>query len=174
MKRGDNITELGKVLNQRTKKLIDVQTHWCNVKEVDWQNKTMTATSLVDDLPFYDVNLGVGSIYKKPKVGTKCLIGIINNNSADAFLIESEAVEEMIFTSAASTMVIKEEGFIVQQGQESLKVVLNDLVTEINKLNKEVQKIVVSIGVSPNVAVLQQIAQANTAINNRFNQIMTA
>ena len=96
MKRGDNITELGAVLNERTKKLIDVQTHWCNVKSVDWDKKTMVATGLVDDLDFFDVNLGVGSIYKKPKIKTKCLIGIINNNIADAFLIECDEIEEIV------------------------------------------------------------------------------
>lgn len=172
MKKGSNIQELGKVLNERTKSLIDVQTHWCNVKSVDWDKKTMTATGLVDDLPFYDVNLGIGSIYKKPKLKTKCLIGIINNNLADAFLIECDEVEEIIFTSGESVLTIKEDGFIVKQSNESLKVVLNDLVAEINKLNDEVAKIVVSIGVSPNVPTLVQIKNATTQINDRLNNVL--
>lgn len=169
---GDNITRLGAVLDERSKKLIDVQTHWCVVKSVDWDKKTMIATGLVDDLEFYDVNLGVGSIYKKPKEKTKCLIGIINNNIADAFLIECDAVEEIIFTSGSSIFRIKENGFIVKQSDESLKKVLNDLVKQINKLNDEVAKIVVSIGVSPNVVALTQIKQETTAINNRLNNVL--
>lgn len=172
MKRGDNITELGKVLNERTKKLIDVQTHWCNVKSVDWEKKTMIATGLVDDLDFFDVNLGVGSVYKKPKVKTKCLIGIINNNIADAFLIECDEVEEIVFKSGQSEFIIKEEGFIVKQGGESLKEVFNDLFEQKNKLNKEVQKIVVSIGVSPNVLVLTEIANETDQIKERLNNIL--
>lgn len=172
MKRGDNITELGAVLNERTKKLIDVQTHWCNVKSVDWDKKTMVATGLVDDLDFFDVNLGVGSIYKKPKIKTKCLIGIINNNIADAFLIECDEVEEIVFTSGESEFIIKEEGFIVKQGGESLKEVFNDLFEQKNKLNKEVQKIVVSIGVSPNVPALVQIATETDQIKDRLNTIL--
>ncbi|WP_300978933.1 hypothetical protein [Flavobacterium sp.] len=172
MKRGDNITELGKVLNERTKELIDVQTHWCNVKSVDWEKKTMIATGLVDDLDFFDVNLGVGSVYKKPKVKTKCLIGIINNNIADAFLIECDEVEEIVFKSGQSEFIIKEEGFIVKQAGESLKEVFNDLFEQKNKLNKEVQKIVVSIGVSPNVPVLVQIANETDQIKERLNNIL--
>jgi hypothetical protein len=172
LKRGDNITELGAVLNERTKKLIDVQTHWCNVKSVDWDKKTMVATGLVDDLDFFDVNLGVGSIYKKPKIKTKCLIGIINNNIADAFLIECDEIEEIVFTSGESEFIIKEEGFIVKQGGESLKEVFNDLFEQKNKLNKEVQKIVVSIGVSPNVPALVQIATETDQIKDRLNTIL--
>ncbi|WP_026725551.1 hypothetical protein [Flavobacterium sasangense] len=172
MKRGDNITELGAVLNERTKKLIDVQTHWCNVKSVDWDKKTMVATGLVDDLDFFDVNLGVGSIYKKPKIKTKCLIGIINNNIADAFLIECDEIEEIVFTSGESEFIIKEEGFIVKQGGESLKEVFNDLFEQKNKLNEEVQKIVVSIGVSPNVPALVQIATETDQIKGRLNTIL--
>lgn len=172
MKRGDNITELGKVFNEGIKKLIDVQTHWCNVKSVDWEKKTMIATGLVDDLDFFDVNLGVGSVYKKPKVKTKCLIGIINNNIADAFLIECDEVEEIVFKSGQSEFIIKEEGFIVKQGGESLKEVFNDLFEQKNKLNKEVQKIVVSIGVSPNVPVLTEIANETDQIKERLNNIL--
>lgn|GEM_PF-916453 len=172
MKKGSNIQELGNVLNERTKSLIDIQTHWCNVKSVDWDKKLMIAVGLVDDLPFYDVNLGIGSIYKKPKLKTKCLIGIINNNIADAFLIECDEVEEIIFTSGESVLTIKEDGFIVKQSNESLKVILNDLVAEINKLNDEVAKIVVSIGVSPNVPILVQIKNATTQINDRLNNVL--
>jgi hypothetical protein len=174
LKRGDNITELGVVLDERTKKLIDVQTHWCNVKSVDWDKKTMVATGLVDDLDFFDVNLGVGSIYKKPKVKTKCLIGIINNNIADAFLIECDEIQEIVFTSGESEFIIKEEGFIVKQGGESLKEVFNDLFEQKNKLNEEVQKIVVSIGVSPNVPALVQIATETDQIKDRLNNILIA
>ena len=172
MKKGDNLTELNKVLDEKTKKLIDVQTHWCNAKLINWEKKTMTATGLVDDLDFFDVNLGVGSVYKKPKIKTKCLIGIINNNIADAFLIECDEVEEIAFKSGNSEFIIKENGFIVKQGGESLKQVLNDFFALKNQLNTEIQKIVVSIGVSPNVPALAQIANQTNQIKQRLNNIL--
>ena len=172
MKKGSNITEFGKLLNHRSKELIEVQTHWCIVKSVDWDKKFMVATGVVDDLDFFDVNLGIGSIFKKPTLNTKCLIGIINNNIADAFLIECESVDEINFISGNSILTIKDDGFIVKQNQESLKEVLDDLIAQINNLNDEVAKIVVSIGVSPNVPVLVQIKQATIQINNRLNNIL--
>lgn len=73
----------------------EVQTHWATVKSVNWEAKTMTATGVEDDLDFFDVLLGLGSINRKPSVGKKCLIGIVNNNAAAAFLIECEAVDEI-------------------------------------------------------------------------------
>lgn len=172
MKPGSNIVEFGKLINQKAKAQVDVQTHWCNVKSVDWEKKTMIATGLVDELDFHEVNLGIGSIYKRPKVKTKCLIGIINNNLADAFLIECDEVEEIVFTSGTSILTINEDGFVVKQSDESLKDVLNDLITEINKLNDEVSKIVVSIGVTPNVPTLLLIKNATTQINDRLNNIL--
>lgn len=172
MKKGDNLTELNKVLDDKAKRLIDVQTHWCTVQSVDWDKKTMTAPGLIDDLPFYDVNLGIGSVYKKPKINTKCLIGIINNNIADAFLIECDEVEEIVFKSGESHLIIKEDGFIIKQGGESLKEVLNDLFELKNQLNEEIQRIVVSIGVSPNVPALSQIATRTNEIKQRLNNIL--
>lgn len=118
MKRGDNITELGAVLNERAKKLIDVQTHWCNVKSVDWDKKTMVATGLVDDLDFFDVNLGIGSIYKKPKVKTKCLIGIINNNIADAFLIECDEIEILEIIDETGFKIVLKDGLLTFNGDQ--------------------------------------------------------
>lgn len=174
MSKGDNITKLGAVLNDRTKKLIEVQTHWAIVESVDWNEKTMTAKGLVDDLPFYDVNLGVGSVFKKPKVGTKCLVGIINNNIADAFMIDCDQVEEIVFSSDKTEFVIKKTGFILKQNTESLATILNDLVAQINKLNDEVAKIVVTSGVTPNVPALVAIKTETIQIKNRLNKVLKA
>lgn len=167
-----NINRLGSVLTDFTKRLIEVQTHWCIAKSVDWEKKTMTATGLVDDLDFFDVNLGVGHLYRKPKLGTRCLIGIVNNNSADAFMIDCDEVVEMIIKSGQSVQTIKESGFIIKKGDESLKEVLNDLINEINKLNDEVAKVVVSIGVTPNVPVLEQIKEETISVKARLNTIL--
>lgn len=95
MKKGSNISEFGKILTSNTQKLQEVQTHWATVKSVDWEAKTMTVTGVVDDLDFFNVLLGLGSINRKPTIGKKCLIGIVNNNSTSAFLIECESVDEI-------------------------------------------------------------------------------
>lgn len=110
MSKSNNITELGKVFNERTQALINVQTHWAIVKEVDWDKKTMTATGLVDDCDFFDVNLGIGSIFTKPIVGSNCLIGIINNNIADAFLLQSEQIELIELVDKTGFKIILNNG----------------------------------------------------------------
>jgi hypothetical protein len=92
------IAEFVELLGKKLREETPIQTVWSTCKSVDWDNKTMVATGLVDDLDFHDVNLGIGSVYKKPKVGSKCIIGIINNKVADAFLIECGDVEEYLIT----------------------------------------------------------------------------
>lgn len=116
MKPGSNITEFGKLLTSRTKKLIDVQMHWAIVKEVDWNKKTMTATGVVDDCDFHAVNLGIGSINRKPTIGTKCIIGIINNNIADAFLIECESVDEIEISDKTGFKLLLKGGVLTING----------------------------------------------------------
>lgn len=134
MKKGSNIIEFGKLLTRKTKDLIDVQTHWCIVKKVDWDKKTMTATGVVDDLDFYDVLLGLGSINRKPSVDSKCLIGIVNNNSAAAFLIECESVDEVEISDAMGFKLLLKEGVLTING-ETLGGIVNaiELKTQLDK-----------------------------------------
>lgn len=67
------------------------------VTEVDWPAKTCTVKDLVSDLEVYDVLLSVnGSEYdvKKPKDGTTCIIGLLENKETDAFMVWCEEYEE--------------------------------------------------------------------------------
>jgi hypothetical protein len=155
----DTLTEFTRLLKQQQKSAVNPQLIWAKVKNVDWSAKTMTAENIVDGLDYFDVLLGLGSFYRKPKLGTKCLLGILGNNTSATFLIEAEAYEEAIFKSNESVFTIKEDGFIVKQGNESLKDVLNDLIDELNKIR-------VIQGRTINVVAV-------TAIKNRLNTILT-
>ncbi|MGY0426007.1 MAG: hypothetical protein ACWIPI_04140 [Polaribacter sp.] len=160
MKReGQELNEFTKLLDLKAKGNAKVQTHWAEVVEVDWNTKTMTAKGLTDDLEFYDVLLGIGSVYKKPTVGAKCLIGLILNNEAATFLIEAEAVEEIVFSVLPSLLKIDTNGFLIQKENETLKKVLNDLIDELNK-------IIVIQGTSVNVPAME-------AIKQRLNTVLT-
>lgn len=165
------LEEFKELMQKAAKGQVPIQTEWCTVQEVDWADKTMVATSLLNGLEYFDILLGLGSIYKKPKVGTKVLVGMIANKEA-CFLIDCEAFEEMTIVSDKSLFTIKEEGFIVKQTDESLQKVLNDLIDRIDDLNKELQKVVVSIGVTPNVPALIAIVQQNAQIKQRLNSII--
>lgn len=128
------ITEFTRMLKEQQKNAVAPQLIWATVKKVDWAAKTMTAESIVDGLKYFNVLLGLGSFYRKPKVGTKCLLGVLGNKAAATFLIEAEAFEEEIYKSGTTEFTIKETGFIVKQGDESLKTILNDLIDELNKI----------------------------------------
>lgn len=158
MKSGEQINEFNSLLGKRIREQIEVQTAWVIVKEVNWQDKSMTVTSVADNLDYYEVLLGIGSEMKKPKLGTRALIGIIGNNQGNSFLITADEIEEINIISEESEFTIKETGFIVKKGSESLKEVLNDMIDEINK-------IIVINGTTINVPAM-------TVIKQRLNTIL--
>lgn len=91
----DNLLKLKQTLSQRGKEQIPVMLVWAVVKAVDWDKKTMTAEGVMDGLDFNDVLLGLGSKYVKPVIGSKCLIGLIENNAAAAFLVDCGDVDDI-------------------------------------------------------------------------------
>ncbi|PCI11864.1 MAG: hypothetical protein COB73_00735 [Flavobacteriaceae bacterium] len=128
------LDEFDRLLHQRQKEAITAQIIWAKVKSVDWDKKLMIVEGLVDGLEYFDVSLGLSSFYRKPKVGTKCRLGILENKSSASFLIDADEFEEGIFTSGDSVFTIKESGFIIKQGNESLKDIIDDMIDELNKI----------------------------------------
>ena len=63
------------------------QLRWVTVDKVDKENKAMDVTGVIDQLEYYDVQLGMGALCIYPKPGTTCLVGIIEGQETDAFLI---------------------------------------------------------------------------------------
>ncbi len=168
-----SVQQLGEILGNKSKEAQPIQTHWTEVVKVDWNEKTMTVKGLGDGLEFYDVLLGLGSFYRKPTIGSRCIIGLIENKEASSFLIDAESFDEAIFYSGTSEFVIKKEGFIVKSNGESLKTILNDQNKELGKLCDEIMKIVVAIGTSPNNPVITLIKKALSDTNDkRFNKIL--
>ncbi len=130
----DNIQQLGDLLTRSAKSAQKVQTHWCKVKSVDWEGKTMDAIGVSDDLEFYDVHLGLGSFYRKPTIDKMCLIGIIENQEAAAFLIDCEAFEEAYYKCQETIFRIKPNGFVVKVGEENLRTLMLDWITAIKSM----------------------------------------
>lgn len=126
--------ELRQILKNHISSLIPVQTWWVAAQEVDWEEKTMTAIGVANELPFYNVLLGLGSFYRKPKIGTSCLIGIIENQTPIAFLLDCEEFDEAVYVSGQSSWTINNDGFIINQLDENLSECMGDLIDEINKI----------------------------------------
>lgn len=103
----DELNELIENLKRMAVEQIKVSTAWVKVKSVDWDSKKMECTGISDDLDWNDVLLGLGSIYQKPVVGTRCLIGRIEHSDAEAFLIAAEEVEEIWLNGDANNGLVK-------------------------------------------------------------------
>lgn len=114
-----------KILNKQAKSNIAIQTVWVKCKEVDWDNKTMTAID-TNNLPYYDVLLGLDLYQIQPKVETKCLIGIIENNTAQAFLINCDEAEKVVFMQGENKGMLKIEPTIDKLNAIENKI--NDLI----------------------------------------------
>lgn len=167
----NKIADFVSLLGQHRNGGVPVQTVWAVAKYVDWETKTMVATGQIDNLDYHNVLLGNGHQYKKPKVGTICLLGIIQNNAAMTFLIDAQQIEEHLLIQDQTLFKMDLNGFLMQRESSNLKDILQNLIKEVNLLNRELQKVVVSVGVTPNVPVLQQIEQRTTDINNQVSEL---
>ena len=155
---GKGATALAEVLYEAMRGRVPVQTKWAVAKSVDWDERTMTASGLDDDLEFYDVNLGLNSTAYRPAIDSKCLLGLMENNNAAAFLIWCEDVEEIAMRTEDCELVMNENGFKLKKGTDSLQKLMAEFLDEMIKV-KVVQ------GVTPNVLKL-------TDIQTRFNDLL--
>lgn len=128
-----NLDKLSQTLKAGMKNGIPMQTVWVEVLEVDWENQTMTAKGLTDDLPYYDVLLGLENVAIKPKVSTTCIIGLIDNNATTSFLIMADEVEDYKVKVTDCELEI-DNGFLLKKQNETLKKLMVDLLQEIQKM----------------------------------------
>lgn len=106
---------------------------WAVVNEVDWEEKTMTVTGVADDLPYYDVQLGLGAVMIKPAVKSNVLIGIIEGDEAAAFLLAAAEIEKI---------ELRTSGEIEVDGGNNGGLVLSVALTEkLNALEEDINKL---------------------------------
>ena len=134
--------ELIRLLDERMRDRVIHQLRWAVVEKVDWSNRLADATGIADDLGYHDIRLGLGSQDLRPKVGSRCLLLVIEGQSPATYLLTAEALE----------------GLTLQAQGETLRSVLSDFMDE-------VMKIVVVHGNTVDVAAL-------TAIKGRLNKIL--
>lgn len=132
-----------------------VQVVWATAKSVDWDTRTMVATGVIDELDYLDVRLGLGAENRKPKIGSKCLLGIIQNIEAKTYLIHAEELELIESTSEKQT--ITSEEIIINEGNNGGIIVIAKLQAEIEKLNTALEIL--------KTATLAAIAPLDTMVN---------
>lgn len=83
------------------------QLRWVTVDTVDKDNRAMDVTGVVDQLEYYNVQLGMGALCIYPKPGTTCLVGIVEGQETDTFLISAEEVDEIVLNGGKLGGMVK-------------------------------------------------------------------
>lgn len=135
------------------KKQVPVQTTWVTVSSVDAAAKTMECKGVADDLEYYDVLLSLGNATKFPVVGTKALIGLINNQAGLAFMIDCQEFTRHLIEVESGFKLDLNEDEILLNGDSFGGLTKHDaLVSELNVLKNQVSSIISAFGAAAVVA----------------------
>jgi len=156
--------ELGKLITGKAKDLVNAQIVWAKVKDVDWDNKEMTATGVTDELDYYEVKLGIGSMVMKPKKDTLVLLAVIENQPQHTVLLYADELEERKLQVGELKLTIKDNKLKLENDSENLKDLLNDLIDKLK--NAIIQTPAGPGNFSPNDI------QAFTQIKQGINQLL--
>lgn len=121
---------------------------------------TCTCSATVDELEITDVQLRAVIDDKKgfvifPKVGSTILVQKLGD-------------KEEFFV----TMFSEIDGVLIQKDEDTLQLIIADLADQLKAVSAELQKVVVAIGVTPDVPALQLIDAAIDEIKNRNAQLL--
>ena len=158
-----SLDKLNKAVTDKIKSFVSVQTIWVEADEIDWEEKTMTAIGISDDLPYYDILLGLDSILIKPKKGATCLIGLIDNNPTTPFLIWANETEEYSI-KVENTELKMDNGFLLKKENETLAKLMTDLLQEIQKMK------FLTVSGGPTTRLINK--EKFKAIENRFKNLL--
>ena len=130
----------------------------------------VACTCVVDwnDLQIDDVRLranvapGEDAVVLFPKVGSVVLAQRLGEMEVMFITMVSE-VEEVKWVVDGCTLNINSTGFKIDKNGVSLADIMDDFFGQVKAINNELQKVVVAVGVTPNVPALQGI---NTQIDN--------
>lgn len=127
------LDDLASVLGRENKRAQTMSIQWAKVTAVNWDERTCDAKGLRDELEFYDILIGVGSIDVKPKVGSLIIIGIINNDETTSFLLSAEEIDSIEIKAKNCELTI-DNGFLLKKENETLKELMVDLLKEIQNM----------------------------------------
>ena len=150
-----------------TAKVIKVENDYCRVVTIDNKKE------------FFDCSINAvvenktDKLVITPKVGSLVTIGIYQKNNKAVVLSVSE-VEKIYFRNEKSEFTFDGSGFQFNRDGENLKEVLNGFQDGFGKLCDELAKVVVSIGVTPDVPAIMQIKNDIVNTNKQaLNKILT-
>ncbi|MBS2099192.1 hypothetical protein [Carboxylicivirga linearis] len=95
------LDQFGQLFKQHLNGNMKASLRWVTATAVNWDEQTMTATDS-DELEYFDVLLGVGTMAVKPVLNTDCLIAIIEGDEATAFLLHADEAELIQFNGGSN------------------------------------------------------------------------
>lgn len=132
-----------------------------------------------DGLDFPDVRLSsvINESPEKvilfPRVGSSVLVGQIGDDENTLFTVAFSEVERIEGLIGTTSFKIDAEGCQINRNGKNLKQVLKQGFINQNRLNQQLQAVVVSLGVTPNVPALQQIKINNEIVIADIETILT-
>lgn len=132
--------EIRKATRAIVSDMIPLTVQWAKVDSIDKDNGTMNAIGLDDDLPFEDVLLSINStgILTIPVIGSKVLIGMIENSDMNAVLLMAEQINSYLITiKNGFKMHLKDDGTATINGDGFGGLTKTpELISQLNKNNK--------------------------------------
>lgn len=122
-----------KAFNRKVADASQAQLRWAKATLINWEEKTMDAMGIADELEYYNIQLGTGSIFMKPKPDAICLIGILEGQEAAGFLLSASELEEI--TVDAETLIN------LNAGELGGLVIVGELVKKLNAVEKDLNKL---------------------------------
>ena len=112
---------------------MQAQIRWVTCQSVDWDAKTMIAVGISDDLEYYDISLGFGSLIVKPTLNTDCLIAILEGQESVTWVLHASEVDAMVFNG----------------GENDGLTNTTELKTQLDKTNELLQAVITVLTGSP-------------------------
>ncbi len=155
----------------------DVETFIATVKEVQKDSATCTVTD--GDIEYSDVQLSAiidddkQKIIVFPAKGSTVIVSPIAEDIHKLYVDKCSKVESVFSKIENTEFLIDKNGYQIDKDGENLNKVLEDFFVEFGKLCDELNKVVVSVGTSVNVAAVTQIKnKVETSIKQRLNTIL--
>lgn len=176
---GKELDNIANLLTQNAKRQVPMQNTWVTCTSVDWDAKTMKCKGVTDDLPYFDVLLGLGSSYVKPVQGSKCLIGSIQNKSAASFIIYAEEIEEYLIEDKSGFKIHLNDGELSLNGDAfgglikigELVGKINSIENKVNEIKAACESVVVTLAPSGTFPLAPFFSPIAPLANTQVNQI---
>ncbi|CAL2108176.1 conserved hypothetical protein [Tenacibaculum sp. 190524A02b] len=144
------------------------------VKAINKEDKTIQIEA--DEIAYHDVRLSANidnndKVVLYPAINSSVLVGLIGNDENTLYMLSASQVESVSGTIGACKFRIDTNGYHLTKDGLNVKDLLTQGFENQNQLNKEMQKVIVSVGVTPNQPKLQEIYTNNKQVINNLKTV---